>query len=138
VLAVIADSEIEVYPLEPMGPLVAERSQRTPGQVGFWQTAHGEDWAQVVDADSDMLLRFAAQGGDFFRGRLGEIRCPVLLSASLGDEMLPEVSLQVVRMALQIPDSRVYFSNGGAHPLMWSRPFEFRAISDLFLHTLPL
>jgi pimeloyl-ACP methyl ester carboxylesterase len=134
VKAVIADSEVEFYPLEKMKPLVAERGQRTPGQVAFWRGAHGEDWSQVVEADSDMLLRFAAQGGDFFEGRLGEIRCPVLLTASLLDEMLPEIARQLPRMALQIPNCRLYFSNSGAHPWMWSRPEEFRGIADYFLN----
>jgi pimeloyl-ACP methyl ester carboxylesterase len=133
VKAVVADSEVEVYPLQSMQPLIADRSRRTADQVSFWRNAHGDDWEQVVEADSDMLLRFAARGGDFFHGRLREIRCPVLLTASLLDEMLPEVALQVPRMALQIPDCRVYFANQGAHPLMWSRPDEFRRIADDFL-----
>jgi hypothetical protein len=39
-------------------------------------------------------------------------------------------------MSRQIPDSRVYFSGDGDHPLMWSRAEEFRQVCDYFLGRL--
>ncbi len=136
VLGVVADSVVERLPAPTLSREVKKRAERTPGQVAFWQRAHGEDWGQVVDADSDFLLRFEKAGGDCFHGRLREIRCPVLLSASLEDENLPQMEAQLRAMAEQIWASRVYLAPTGGHPLMWSRPDEFQREADPFLASL--
>jgi pimeloyl-ACP methyl ester carboxylesterase len=133
VRAVIADSEVEQYPAAPLEAALAEREKRTEGQIAFWQHAHGADWEQVVAADTAMLRRFGELGGDFFGGRLGSIRCPVLFTASLRDPLLPEVGAQVLDMARQVPDSRVYLHSTGEHPLMWSQADVFRRVCDGFL-----
>jgi len=137
VRAVVADSSVEFYPSGSLSKSVAERSQRTPGQVGFWQHAHGDDWQQVVDADSDMLLRIERNGGDIYRARLKDIYCPVLLTASLRDDLLPgNIGAQICSMAWQISGSGVYFKDSGYHPLMWSQSDEFRAICTTWLSLL--
>ncbi len=136
VLAIIADSVVEHLPAPTLSREIEKRAERTAGQVAFWQKAHGDDWAQVVEADSDFLLRFEKTGGDCFHGRLKEIRCPVLLSASLEDESLPRVEAQLHAMAQQIGASRVYLAKTGGHPLMWNRPDEFQREADHFLDNL--
>ncbi|MBD3305798.1 alpha/beta fold hydrolase [candidate division KSB3 bacterium] len=134
VQAVVADSCVERYPADMLREVVAERQERSERQVAFWQFAHGEDWQQVVEADSDLLLRAAQHGDlDWAQGRLTAIRCPVLLTASLRDNSLPDVANQMCRMAAQIPDSRLFLVNGGAHPLMWSRREDFLCVSEYFL-----
>ena len=133
VRAVIADSCVAHLPDNDVHWLVSERQQRTPGQIGFWKAAHGEDWERVVNADSDLLLRFGERGGKWFDGRLSRIQCPVLFTASLADDLLPDVGAQVCHMAMEVKDSRVFFTNTGGHPLMWSRPVVFRAVADCFL-----
>lgn len=133
VRAVIADSEVECFPPEKIKELLKGRQQRTPDQVKFWTIAHGDDWPQVVDADSDMLLRFEMAHTDHFDDRLGEILCPVQLSASLADDLLPEVAQQTTRMLGKLADGRLYLSSKGVHPLMWSSPADFRAVCDCFL-----
>ena len=143
VRAVIADSCVERFsPQMLVQNVVADRARRTPDQAAFWEQAHGADWAQVVDADTEMMRRFAAPvdaggcGGDWFGGRLDQIRCPVLLTASWQDDMLPDVGRQLCNMGEQIADCRVYLNNTGGHPLMWSRPRDFRAVSDHFLSVI--
>lgn len=140
VRAAIADSCGERFSPQMLAQnVIADRARRTPEQIAFWKYAHGADWAQVVDADTDMIGCFVAPvdaggcGGDWFEGRLGQIRCPVLLTASRQDDMVPDVGQQVCSMAGQIADCRVYLNNKGGHPLMWSSPRDFRAISDHFL-----
>jgi pimeloyl-ACP methyl ester carboxylesterase len=98
--------------------VVAERAQRAPGQVAFWEYAHGEDWAQVVDADTALIRRFVAHGGTWAEGRLGEIEAPVLFTVSARDTMLPAVRAEMMAMSAQISDSRVYLHSEGDHPLM--------------------
>jgi pimeloyl-ACP methyl ester carboxylesterase len=133
VRAVVADSVVAHIPAEALRPLLAERAQRTPGQVAFWRQAHGDDWPQVVDADTAMLTGHAATGIDYFQDRLAQIACPALLTASLTDALLPAVASQLCAMARQIPRCCLFMVNGGDHPLMWSRASEFCAVADAFL-----
>ncbi len=133
VTAVIADSTAAGYPPAWLCQAMATRSARSPGQVAFWQGAHGADWAQVVEQDTLMLLRIADRGGDFFGGRLAEIACPVLLTASLGDSVLYDVGPAQLAMAAALPDSRLFLAKQGDHPLMWSNAGEFRRVADAYL-----
>lgn len=135
VRAVVADSTVERFPAGWLEANLAERRRRTPGQIAFWQTAHGADWEAVVAADSAFLAGFSAAGGDLFQGRLAELRCPVLFTASLSDPLLPEPGPQNLAMAAQVAGSQVWLSPAGDHPLMWSRPREWRAAVDAFLET---
>ena len=137
VRAVIADSCIERYPAALLRMVVAERSQRSDKQVAFWRLAHGDDWEQVVEADSARLRRLSEHGElDWAQGRLRNVKCPVLLTASLPDRSLPDVGAKVCRMAEQIPESRVFLVNAGDHPLMWSRWEDFLHACDTFLKNL--
>lgn len=131
--AVIADSTVEYFRAPALSQEIRERSQNTDEKVGFWQWAHGEDWEQVVKADSDFLLRFEQAGGDCFQGRLKEIQCPVMLSASLGDSSLPNGEAQLRGMAKQLNNCRLSLAQEGTHPLMWTRAEEFRRKVDEFL-----
>jgi valacyclovir hydrolase len=136
VRAVVADSFVELAPPEEFRTrVIADRSQRSPGQIEFWRAGHGDDWEQVVNADTAMLERFADQGADWFQGQLHQIRCPVLLTGSLHDELIPGVAQQFCGMVEKIPDCRLYLHDQGGHPLMWSEPQAFRAVSDNFLQT---
>jgi len=131
--ALIADSAVATYPPGFWEAAVAERAQRTPGQASFWASAHGADWEQVVDADSAMLSHIPS-GVDLYGGRLAGTACPVLLTGSLADDMLPhDAGEQLCAMARQIPDCQVFLTNRGGHPMMWSRPEDFRSACELFL-----
>ena len=70
---------------------------------------------------------------DWARGRLQYIQCPVLLTASLKDNVLPGIGLQMCNMASQIPGSRLLLVNQGDHPLMWSQQEDFLHVSEYFL-----
>jgi len=102
--------------------------------AGFWETAHGRDWQDVVAADSALLLGLAASGRwDPFAGRLGEVRCPVLLTGCSADELLPGLDARQAALAAQIPECRRAFFTGGGHPAMWTCAREFRRAADAFL-----
>lgn len=133
VRAVIADSCVARQPPETLKAAVAGRRSRHPDAVAFWQAMHGEDWEQVVEADSDLMLRLAQRDGRFFQRGLSEVRCPVLLTVSLQDSMLFDGATQMVEVAEQLPESQLVLINGGDHPLIWSRPQCFRRFADSFL-----
>lgn len=137
VRAVVADSCVPTFPPEMLAAnVIRDRARRTPDQVAFWRSAHGDDWEQVVEADTDLIRRFVEGGGHWFGDRLGEVQCPVLLTASKQDTALSRVIQQTSRMAEQIPDIRLYLHNEGGHPLMWSQPRVFRTVADRFLETV--
>jgi pimeloyl-ACP methyl ester carboxylesterase len=133
VAAVVADSVVAHLPATAVQAQVAARVERTPSQQAFWALAHGEDWAQPVDADSAMLAGYSETGIDFFGGRLGEASCPVLLTASLADDALPDVGKQLCAMVQALPRASLFLADAGGHPLMWSRPEVFRPVADAFL-----
>jgi valacyclovir hydrolase len=105
-----------------------------PPQRAFWREAHGDDWADVIAADSALLLELAERGGwQPLANRLGDLRCPVLLTSSLGDEELPSVVPGHQRMALGIADCRLWVTPRGGHPAMWTDKRGFRRRADRFL-----
>lgn len=133
VSAVIADSCAEIFSPEGLRNEVSHRGLRTREQIEFWQYANGDDWQEVVNADSKLLLNFADKGGDLFNGALATIKCPVLFTGSLKDSYIPDIGEQNVRMAKQVQSSRTFLSNEGDHPFMWTCPDLFRAVACQFL-----
>jgi valacyclovir hydrolase len=136
VRAVIADSVVMRQPPDVLRAEVGNRRRQSPDAAAFWRNAHGDDWANVVEADNDLLLRLAARDGVWFERPLSEIQCPVLLTGSLRDTALFKPGEQMVEMARQIEESQLYLANGGDHPLMWSRPDRFRQAAGSFLAAL--
>lgn len=136
VRTVIADSCVARQPPEVLRAEVAARRERHPDAVAFWQQAHGDDWEQVIEADSDLLLRLAERDGQWFERSLSEVECPVLFTGSFQDSTLHKGAAQMVEMAMQIPESRLMLVNGGEHPLMWTRPEVFRRAAESFLRGL--
>jgi pimeloyl-ACP methyl ester carboxylesterase len=133
VRAVIADSCVPRQPPDVLRAEVAGRRERHPEAVAFWQHAHGDDWEQVVEADSDLMLRLAERDGQWFERSLSEVDCPVLFTGSLQDSTLHDGAAQMVEMATRIPESQLMLVNGGDHPLMWTRSEIFRRVARSFL-----
>ncbi len=137
VRAVIADSTVPRYDPDFLRRAAVLRKLETAPIVAFWAHGHGADWRAVVEADSDFLERIGRGGGDPFRGRLALVRCPVLLTGSLGDELIDGVGPGTIEMARAIPGSQVFLTREGKHPMIWTRPAEFRGAADAFLGALP-
>jgi len=136
VRAVVADSCVVRQPPDVLRAEVSSRRERHPEAVAFWQHAHGDDWDRVIEADSELLLRLAERDGRWFEEGLSGIDCPVLLTGSLQDSMLHDGPAQMAEMAREIPESELVLINGGDHPVMWSRPDQFRRIAHSFLAAL--
>jgi hypothetical protein len=60
----------------------------------------------------------------------------VLLTASREDAFSIGGGGHMCRVAKAIADCRAFLNNEGGHPLMWSRPDDFRAVSDYFLNMI--
>jgi valacyclovir hydrolase len=133
VRAVVADSFIGRWQPRSLQAMVAGRLLDDAHAARFWQYGHGEDWRQVVEADSALLERLAERGGDLLGGALAQVSCPTLFTASLRDDLLPNVAEEACAMARQVRGSHVYLADSGNHPLMWSRPEAFRRVAGCFL-----
>ncbi len=118
--------------------LMNGREFLTEGQVHFWTRAHGEDWRDVVNLDTMLIVDTAKRGESFYKGRLGEIKCPVLLTGSLADDMVVNIEAGIANIARQISMSKVVLFPAGGHTLMLSRPEAFRAEVTGFIEKLNL
>ena len=141
VQAVIADSEAIRLTSDNFRAIAADRAQRHPGQIHFWSDGHGADFQAVVDADTELFTTIEterAQNGiwEIHAGRLCEIRCPVLITCAINDDLVPGVGPQMLEMAAQIPDSRFYAKHQGWHPFMWSCREDFQIAAKSFLTNL--
>jgi len=113
-----------------------DRDPKNPSQRSFWRAAHGEDWEEVVQKDTLLLVEAARKGESPFKGRLKEIICPVLFSGSLSDDLIPNIERGMCQVVRQISSSKIVFYPNGRHPLMWSKPVEFRKEVSSFLSSL--
>jgi pimeloyl-ACP methyl ester carboxylesterase len=68
---------------------------------------------------------FLSTGESLLKGRAEEIVCPVLLTGSLSDDMLPYIENGMCDVARKIKSSKVVFYPMGGHPLMWSNSDKF-------------
>lgn len=101
---------------------------------------HGEDWRSVIDADTAFQRGIADRGGYAIGDHvLNAIRCPVLLTGSLQDDVTPGIAAAYARIAGIIPDCSVFLTStahhryGEEHPFMWTDPEAFRSVADRFL-----
>jgi pimeloyl-ACP methyl ester carboxylesterase len=101
---------------------------------------HGDDWRQVVDADTAFLRRLADHGGyavpNFV---LNGIRCPVLLTGTQRDPLFPGLAQAFAQISSIVPDCSIFLPSrsgnpyGEEHPLMWTNRNLFRRMADSFL-----
>jgi pimeloyl-ACP methyl ester carboxylesterase len=103
------------------------------------QRQHGDDWREVVDADTRFWRRIADRGGYAVRDCiLNAIACPVLLTGHQRDPRTPGIAREFARLAGLIPDCTLYLASSARHPyieypFLRSDPETFRRLVDLFL-----
>lgn len=99
--------------------VVAERTgaKADPGARRFYEWCQGPDWEQVVDLDTEALVRCALENRPLFCGELSELKVPVLLMGSREDEMCRRGLLEEYEeMAKRIPDAVIHMFERGGHP----------------------
>jgi len=134
--AVVTDSTVSTWQPSQLADIVNQRHLADKATRQFWQFGHGDDWNEVIEADGKMLLAFASQSGNWAGGRLSEITCPALLTGSLQDQLLPQIGESSLKIAAEIPNSRIYLTNAGNHALIWTASNDFFDIVELFLKSL--
>lgn len=99
----------------------------------FWFIMHGFDWKYVIDQNTDLIMDFSKNIGDFFVYELSDIKNRVLITGSLKDDLIPDIKTILESINIKIKDSRLVIFNEGNHPAMFSNKKEFRNLVLEFL-----
>lgn len=115
-----------------------ERSKLDPGAVMFYKAMQGEDWACVVDNDTDAVVRHSAELGAFFHKPLNTFKADILLTGSLEDEFVSSLAPDFFEktygeMLTKIGHGSMHLFAHGGHPAMLSNQAEFVRLSEQFL-----
>ena len=133
---VIADSfEGEKSIPEFAENVIEERvtSKADEGAVQFWNYMHGDDWSNVVDLDTDVVVRHHQELGRFFHKSISELTVPILLIGTREDEYCSQIEEVYSSMSNRIIDSRIHLFDAGGHPAVITSAEEFSVIAKEFL-----
>lgn len=138
---VIADSFEGKKPIQEFTENLAldrERSKQDADSIAFYQAMHKENWMQVVDLDTQAIVRHAKTIGRFFHQELGVLQADILLTGSLQDEFIQLISPHYFEecyrdMLQEIGHGKMFLFEKGNHPAMLSNAERFIEISQQFL-----
>lgn len=102
-------------------------AKQAEGFRSMLKTMHGEDWEQVLDADTEAVVRHAKELGSFFHRPLSELQAKVLLTGSAEDKMFPSGHYDRLfsEISSEVKDCRVHIFEHGGHPAMLSNAENF-------------
>lgn len=121
---------LDLLGMRKMGEVLSKRLFIKPGQAEL-RRMFVERWAENDKQAYKASLR-AILGWDV-EGRLGEIRCPVLVIASDGDYMPLEDKRNYVA---KIPNARLAVIEDARHAVTVEKPEQFNRVLDEFLSSL--
>ena len=109
-------------------------AKQDQGFRAYLQSIHGEDWEQVLDADTDAILRHSEEIGSYFHHPLTDIQARLLLTGSEEDEMFPRGHYRrLFRMICrETPLAESHIFPQGYHPAMLSNTAAFLELFDQF------
>lgn len=115
-----------------------KNAKNDPNAQGFYAYIHGQDWEQIVDNDTDAIIRHQKEIGAFFHKPLEELRCELLLTGSKEDSFMNSISDDYYERVYgdilkMIPKGSMHLFPKGDHPAMISNFKEFYDLSIEFL-----
>ncbi|MDF3004010.1 MAG: alpha/beta hydrolase [Oscillospiraceae bacterium] len=138
---VIADSFEGEYPLESFTATARadrELSKQDENTKMFYACMHGSDWEQVVDNDTDAVIRHSNEIGVFFHKPLHFLTADILLTGSKADEFISAISPDYFEnvygaMLKKFKHGEIHLSPKGGHPAMLTNSKDFYELSlDFF------
>jgi pimeloyl-ACP methyl ester carboxylesterase len=136
---VIADSFLARLDSRTLHRRLDTREHYYVRRTALLQDQHGDDWREVVDADTAFLRRLADRGGYALPDCvLNAVAAPVLLTGSVRDVLCPGIAEEFARISEIVPDCSIYLAShsghryGEEHPFMWTDPETFRQVAGLF------
>lgn len=111
-----------------------EASKHDPGARAFYEMMNGEDWEQVVDADTKAVLAHADHIGGFFHQPISALKPDILLTGSREDEFCTGDFFEDLfsNMLREIGHGEMHIFEHGGHPAMLSNQEDFFSASNCF------
>lgn len=88
--------------------------------AGFYQWCQGDDWEQVVDQNTEVLVQCAKKRIPLFIKPLTELQLPLLLIGSLGDTMTRKDLRQEYEAVAEETGAEICMFSEGNHLAMYS------------------
>lgn len=88
--------------------------------VWFYQWCQGEDWERIVDMDTRALVQCAEEKLSLFLKPISELKVPLLLMGSIGDEMVRPDILDEYEAISGKTGAEICMFSGGGHPAILS------------------
>ena len=138
---VIADSFEGERPLKSFTEHVKEDrelSKHDENAKLFFYYMHGDDWEQVVDHDTNAIIRHDKEEGVFFHKPLSMLKADILLTGSREDEFISTLAPHYLKTVYgqlinQVGHGKMHLFPAGGHPAMLTNAQEFYKISMDFL-----
>lgn len=113
-----------------------DAARQIEGVRSYLYSLHGEDWEQVLDADTDAILRHGNEIGAYFHCPIETLAVRMLLTGSEADEMFPsghygQLFCDICKRT-ERAESHI-FCDGG-HPAMLSNMNDFVEMMNWFIH----
>jgi pimeloyl-ACP methyl ester carboxylesterase len=99
----------------------------------FWFIMHGFDWKNVIDQNTNLIIDFSRNIGNFFDYELSNIENKVLITGSSKDDLIPNVQSTLKAINLKMKNSKLVVFENGNHPAMFSNKEKFRNLVLQFL-----
>lgn len=95
---------------------------------------HGDDWENVLNADTEAVVQHAKTVGTFCHKKIEELQTNLMLTGSAEDEMFPRGHYEELfgTICAKTPMARSHIFEHGGHPAMMSNMAEFIALCDEF------
>lgn len=110
-----------------------EASLHDQDAIMFYQWMQGEDYEQIVRADTCMMLAHYKQVKKHYHKPLNSCEVPVLLLGSRQDEMIPDIESAYASLCAQSNAYNMHLFPEGRHPCVLSNAEAFAKIVKEYL-----
>jgi pimeloyl-ACP methyl ester carboxylesterase len=105
-----------------------QQGKNDPDTKSFWEYCHGNNWEDIVDLDTEMLLEFSSTEKSFYHKSIAELKIPTLITGSRKDEFCDYLGDIYAAMKAKNPSLSVHLFEEGGHPAMLSNYMLFYEI----------
>mgnify|MGYP001358307453 CR=1 FL=1 len=116
--------------------LMAERTaaMETKQAAEFYEWCIGADWQEVVEKDTNSMIRLIYLDEPLFVRSVKELQVPVLLMGSKKDQMVRQnLEEEYLAMIQEIPNARIHLFNEGSHPSIGTNAIGTSEVINAFI-----
>lgn len=111
----------------------ASRGIRILGGIEFSEWCQGKDWEQIVDLDTESLIKCAEEKRRLFCRPLDELENPLLFMGSKEDDMIRKDFLAEYQAIMGLTGAKICVYDTGFHPAIVSNAEQAAVEIKLFL-----